>query len=67
MVTTIQIKEDTRDTLKRLRTAYQVQTYDEVLKKMQQELQRKESLAGILKGVSKSRLLEGLRDKHDRF
>ena len=67
MVTTIQIKEDTRDTLKRLRTAYQVHTYDDVLKKMHHDLQRKESLSGILKDIPKSRLLEGLRDEHDRL
>lgn len=67
MATTIQVEKDTVQFLKSLRKAYQASSYDEVLKRMRKQLLRRETLSGVLSHMPKKRLMEGLRDKGDRY
>ena len=69
MATTIQVKEDTLEWLKRLREQYKAASYDEVIDTLiKKEHTLPKSGYGLLKGkVSRKDMLEGLRDKHDRM
>ena len=69
MTTTIQVKEDTLEWLKRLREQYKAESYDEVIGAL---IKEKHTLPewsfGFLGHVtSRKKILEGLRDKHDRM
>ena len=69
MTTTIQVKEDTLEWLKRLREQYKAASYDEVIQTfIKKERTLPESGFGLLGHVaSRKKILEGLRDKNDRM
>ncbi len=72
MVTTIQINEGTLELLKKLKLELNARTYDEAIIKASVQRVMQKSMAGSLakyvgKKLSKKEILEGLRDKHDRF
>ncbi len=69
MTTTIQVKEDTIEWLKRLREQYKAASYDEVIETLiKKEHTLPKSGFGLLGHVgSRKEILKGLRDKHDRM
>jgi len=66
MVTTIQIKEDTLETLKLIRKQTRSRSYDEAIHQL---IARKASASkfGALGKKPMKEILQGLRDKHDRI
>lgn len=67
MVTTIQVRENTLEVLKKLRRETKSQSYDEAINKLVAKTMKKESLAGFLGKKSQMWILKDLRDKNDRF
>lgn len=72
MLTTIQVNEHTLELLKKLKQELQAASYEEAITKIAAKYMVRESMAGSLKKYVKKKLthtqiLEGLRDKHDRF
>ena len=65
MTTTIQIKDETHDLLKKLRSSLDAHSYDEVITKLASTHTR--SLYGFCGKKSLKVALADLRDKHDRF
>jgi len=65
MTTTIQIKDETHDLLKKLRSSLEAHSYDEVIISL--AAMRTRSLYGFCGKRSLKEVLAGLRDKHDRF
>ncbi|MDO8428594.1 MAG: hypothetical protein Q7S92_05270 [Candidatus Diapherotrites archaeon] len=66
--TTIQIEKHTKEVLNELKESFESKTYDEVI--MQLVRKKTKSMYGTLgkgKKVSFKQMMEGLRDKHDRF
>ncbi|MBI4149611.1 hypothetical protein HY491_04135 [Candidatus Woesearchaeota archaeon] len=66
MPTTIQVEKETADLLKSMKEQTQASSYDEVINNMVRRRATK-SLFGVLKGMSRKRLMKGLRDEHDRI
>ncbi len=66
MVTTIQVREETMEQLKQLRTHMKAKSYDEVVQNLVRH-QNIESMYGFLGKKSRAWILKDLRDKHDRF
>ena len=68
MVTSIQIGEDTLVLLKKYKSQFKAETYDEVIKKFMKLGQYGKSYQGYLgKKISRDSLLKNLRDKQDRY
>ena len=68
MSTTIQVNEDTVDYLKLLRDQYKAASYDILIKMLMKKAMKPEkSMAGVGGKLSKEKIMEGLRDKSDRF
>ncbi len=66
MATTIQVKEHTMQMLSALKKETKTRSYDEVINKLLTARRKKiESMYGSLKGDWD--IMEGLRDKHDRY
>ena len=68
MTTTIQVHDDTLELLKLYRKSTKAASYDETIKVMiKKATAPRESLKGFLGKRSMKYILEGLRDKTDRF
>ena len=72
MPTTIQVNEQTLELLKKLKQELQTASYEEAITKIAAKHMAQKSMAGSLKKyfkkkLTKEQILEGLRDKHDRF
>lgn len=67
MKTTIQIHGSTLELLKSLKDNTKSNSYDELINRMALKIINKESMFGYLGKKNKSEILEGLRDKSDRF
>ncbi len=65
MTTTIQIQDQTLELLKKVKEETNSSSYDEAIKRI--ILRKKESFFGYLGKKTKKEILEGLRDKSDRF
>jgi len=67
--TTIQVQRSTLELLKKTKERAKAGSYDEIIRFLYKSGSRA-SMAGALarkKSYTKSELLKGLRDKHDRF
>lgn len=67
-VTTIQIEDDVKESLDRLKKKSEAKTYNEVIQRLLSP--KRKSLYGFLakkKKISFEAMMKGLRDKHDRF
>ena len=67
MSTTIQIGEHTLKILKKIKDETQSSSYDEAINKIVVDRIKKVSLAGYLGRKSMKEILNGLRDKNERF
>ena len=67
MKTTIQINENTLELLKKVRDNTNSASYDEAINKIVLKSLNKESMFGYLGKKPKRGILNGLRDKNDRF
>jgi hypothetical protein len=71
MVTTIQVNEKTLMLLKKLKAELKVKSYEEALTRVVVERAGRKSMAGFLGRkygkMSKREILEGLREKNDRY
>ena len=67
MSTTIQIGEHTLKILKKIKDETQSSSYDEAINKLVVDRIKKVSLAGYLGGKPMKEILNGLRDKNERF
>ena len=68
MATTIQIDQQTHEILSHIRESTQAGSYNEVIMDLiARKISKKESLYGFLGKKSKKEIMEGLRDKNDRF
>ena len=71
MVTTIQIDETTLLLLKKLKGELQAKSYEDAIKKIVIERTKRESMAGFLGKkygkISRKKILDNLREKHDRL
>ena len=68
MPTTIQISERTLEMLRKVKSETKSSSYDEAINKLVCKTMVKESHAGFLKKkMSREEILDGLRDKSDRF
>ncbi|PIN74462.1 hypothetical protein COV18_07460 [Candidatus Woesearchaeota archaeon CG10_big_fil_rev_8_21_14_0_10_37_12] len=66
MTTTIQIREETLDLLKRIKESSNAKSYDETIINVL-SMKTKTSLAGFLGKKPMKKILDDLRDKHDRI
>ena len=67
MQTTIQISGKTLELLKKVKNETGSRSYDEAITKVVLHSLKRESLAGYLGDKPLKHLLQGLRDKHDRY
>ena len=67
MATTIQVKESTMQLLRALKFEHKAKSYDDAIQILAREHRKPmfKSMRGTLKGNWD--IMEGLRDKHDRF
>ena len=68
MTTTIQIENPTKELLNELKKNFQSKTYDEVIRTLVRK--KTKSMYGVLaknKKISTKEIMEGLRDKRDRY
>ena len=67
MPTTIKIKEHTLERLRSVRDKTKSHSYDEVINQLITTQIKQQSMFGILGKKKRKEILEGLRDKNDRF
>lgn len=71
MITTIQVQKETLELLKKIKEETKTSSYDETIKKIVIDRNKKESFAGYLGKhfgkKSREWVLKDLRDKNDRF
>jgi hypothetical protein len=68
MATTIQVKEETLEVLKKFRRAANAHSYDETIQALvKKATKHTTSMHGFLGKKPMKNILRGLRDEHDRF